>query len=101
MLLIRRDEAIGHNGAGDFHLENDGKLSWRGDAETADYLYGGIMIIRPECFDNTPDGPFSLRMLFDRAVDAGKLYGIVHNGSWYHVGTPEAIGETEKLLQGN
>ena len=101
MLLIRRDEAIGHNGAGDFHLENDGKLSWRGDAETADYLYGGIMIIRPECFQNTPKGPFSLRLLFDRAVDAGKLYGIVHNGSWYHVGTPEAIGEAEKLLKGD
>lgn len=100
MLLIKREEAHGHDGAGDFHMVKNGRLSWRGAAPNADYLYGGVMIVRPECFKNTPDGPFSLRLLFDRAEEAGKLYGIVHKGSWYHVGTPDAIGETEKHLMG-
>lgn len=101
MLLIKREEAHGHDGVGDFHLSENGRLSWRGDASHADYLYGGIMIVRPECFENTPDGPFSLKLLFDRAEEAGRLYGIVHKGSWYHVGTPEAIGKTENLLMGD
>jgi NDP-sugar pyrophosphorylase family protein len=100
MLLIKREAAHGHDGAGDFHMAKDGCLSWRGNSSTADYLYSGIMIIRPECFEDTPDEPFSLKILFDRAEKQKKLFGIVHTGSWYHVGTPEAIGETEKRLKG-
>jgi hypothetical protein len=26
------------------------------------------------------------------------MKAIVHDGAWYHVGTPEAVGETETLL---
>ncbi|MCC3860270.1 phosphotransferase [Pseudemcibacter aquimaris] len=101
MLLIRRGEAHGHDGPGDFHMDENGKLDWRGDDDYSDFLYGGIMIIRPECFTDSPDGPFSLRLLFDRAVKAGKLYGMVHEGNWYHVGTTDAIAKTEKLLKGD
>lgn len=100
MLLIKREKAFGHDGPGDFHMAADGRLTRRGDDAFSDYFYGGIMIIRPRCFENTPDEPFSLRMLFDRAVKKGRLYGLVHDGAWYHVGTPEAVIETEKHLNG-
>ena len=33
-----------------------------------------------------------------RALDAGRLYGQVHQGLWFDVGTPAAIGRTEALL---
>jgi hypothetical protein len=26
------------------------------------------------------------------------MQGLVHDGAWFHVGTPEAVGETETLL---
>lgn len=100
MLLIERDRAYGHDGPGDFHMDDNGRLTWRGEAETSDFLYGGVMIIRPECFEDTPEGPFSLKMLFNRAEKAGKLYGMIHRGEWYHVGTPDAVSKTEELLSG-
>ncbi len=100
MLLIEREKAHGHDGAGDFHKDSEGRLHWRGDAEYADYLYGGIMIIRRECFEGTPDDPFSLKMIFDRTERKGRLFGLVHDGSWYHVGEPAAVKSTEMLLQG-
>lgn len=97
MLLIRKEVATGYEGAGDFSRSPDGQLDPAGN----DFVYGGVMIMKSALFDDTPDGPFSLRLLFERASSAGRLYGVVHSGTWYHVGTPDAVGTTEKLLKGN
>ncbi len=103
MLLIARDKAVGYDAAGDYHLgdlggDNAGRLTARGKDDEADYVYGGIMIMTPELFKNTPDGPFSLRLLFDRAEKQGRLYGMVHDGEWYHVGTPRMRDKVEDIL---
>ena len=42
-----------------------------------------------------PDGAFSLNLLFDKAAEAERLFGVRMDGLWLHVGTPEAIGEAE------
>ena len=36
-----------------------------------------------------------MNVLYDRALEAGRLSGIAHDGDWYHVGTPAAIAEAE------
>ena len=41
---------------------------------------------------------FSLKRLYDRAEDAGRLGAIVHDGDWFHVGTPEGLAETRARL---
>jgi MurNAc alpha-1-phosphate uridylyltransferase len=41
---------------------------------------------------------FSLVRLFDRAEAAGRLHGIVHDGEWYHIGTPQGLAETRERL---
>jgi N-acetylmuramate 1-kinase len=100
MLLVKREDAHGHDGAGDFHMDGKGLLKWRGEAATADYLYSGIMIIRPECFINAPEGAFSLRNIFSVVEKEKRLFGLLHHGQWYHVGRPSAIEDTEQLLKG-
>lgn len=100
MLLVRKEQAYGHDGPGDFHMRQDGRLIFRGDDPVSDYYYGGMLIIRPECFENIEDDIFSLRKLFRIAAKGGRLFGLVHDGEWYHVGTPESVGKTEKLLKG-
>ncbi len=89
MLLINKPEANGYDAAGDYCRNQAGQLTARGSDATADFVYGGIMIMKPSCFDGVPEGPFSLRQQFDQAEQAGRLYGLVHDGDWYHVGTPE------------
>lgn len=91
LLLARREQSIGFDGAGDFTQDGNGLLSRRGQAPSAPYVYAGVAIIEPELFDDTPDGPFSLNMQFDRAIASGRLYGRVLDGTWLHVGTPDAI----------
>lgn len=91
LLLARREQSIGFDGAGDFMQDDCGLLARRGQCVSAPYIYAGVAIIEPALFDNTPDGPFSLNMQFDRAIASGRLYGHVLDGTWLHVGTPDAI----------
>jgi len=100
MLVIRRELAHGHDGEGDFHMNEQDRLKFRGDDAMSDYMYGGILIIRPECFKGTPTEPFSLRKIFRNVAGEGRLFGLLHEGSWYHVGTPESVNITAQLLKG-
>ncbi len=95
LLLAEREGSVGFDGAGDFFRDGAGRLSRRGAAPTAPLVYAGVAIIKPALFADTPDGPFSLNLLFDRAIAAGSLFGIILQGRWLHVGTPEAIGPAE------
>jgi MurNAc alpha-1-phosphate uridylyltransferase len=98
LLLVARDRAVGFEGPGDFFLAGDGRLVRRGDAATAPYVYAGLQVLAPHVFDGAPDGPFSLNRIYDRAIAAGRLFGLAHDGAWYHVGTPEALDEADRLL---
>ncbi len=49
-------------------------------------------------FDNAPQGPFSLNLLWDRAIARGRLFGLRLDGSWMHVGTPESVHDAEQWI---
>ena len=100
MLLVPRDRAFGYSAAGDYHRDDAGRLTARGQDSQADFIYGGILIMKPQCFADSPDSIFSLRRQFDRAEKQGRLSGIIHDGEWYHVGTAESRGKLEKKCQG-
>ncbi|MCK5424446.1 MAG: phosphotransferase [Emcibacter sp.] len=98
MLLVPRDKVSGCEVTGDFNRDNDGRLSARGQDTFADYVYGGIMIMKPHCFEEAPTDPFSLRQLFHNTEKQGRLFGVIHDGEWYHVGTPEERDKLGELL---
>lgn len=100
LLLQRRDQAFGYDGQGDFHRDESGKLRRREPGGTSEFLFAGVQILHPNLFDDCPAGAFSLNLLYDRAIAAGRLFGMVHDGDWYHIGTPAALGAAEILLAG-
>jgi MurNAc alpha-1-phosphate uridylyltransferase len=61
-------------------------------------VFAGCYLAAPRLFAAAPEGPFSMNLLWDRALAAGRLYGIRHDGLWLHVGTPEAIAPAERAL---
>ncbi|MBO0332686.1 nucleotidyltransferase family protein [Sneathiella sp. CAU 1612] len=93
LLLHPVETAVGYAGNGDFHLDADGRLTRRRKGEGAPYLFTGIQLLNPVLFNGTPEGAFSLNLLYDRALESGRLFGLVHYGHWIHVGTPEAVIE--------
>jgi MurNAc alpha-1-phosphate uridylyltransferase len=48
--------------------------------------------------DGAPDGPFSTNILWDKAIAAGRCFGVVHQGLWFDVGTPASVKATEQAL---
>lgn len=99
LLLARREAAHGYDGQGDFRLDADGRIPGRrGSAESAPYIFAGVQILKPEVFAGTPEGAWSLNLVFDRLLAEGRLFGLVHDGAWYHVGTPGDIAPTEALM---
>ena len=98
LLLVARDRAVGHDGPGDFFLDPDGRPRRRGEAALAPFLFTGVQILHPRLFAGAPDGAFSLNRLYDRALAVGRLGALVHDGGWYHVGTPEALPLVESRL---
>ena len=100
LLLHPLASAVGREDkdVGDYYLEPDGQAHHRGTAETAPYLFASISICDGRLFRGTSEGPFSLLKLWTRAEAAGRLYGLVHDGDWFHIGTPAALAQAERLL---
>lgn len=95
LLLAATSSSLGYDGKGDFDADSEGRLTRRSEGRITPFVYAGAAIMKPELFANTPDGPFSLNLLFDRAIEAGRLYGLRLDGLWMHVGTPDAVTEAE------
>lgn len=99
LLLARLDQSIGFEGAGDFFLEPDGRLTFRGEAPSAPYAYMGLHITRPQIVDAEGEGAFSLAPLWRRLAEQGRLHGAVMDGFWMHVGDPVAREAAEARLR--
>ena len=95
LLVVASALATGYDGKGDFTMNPQGCLSRRMERYVAPFVYAGVGIIKPELFDKTPNGPFSLNVLFDRSIEQGRLFGLRLDGEWLHVGTPDAIQAAE------
>lgn len=96
LLLSRQDTARGYDGQGDFLRDAEGRLR-RGCGPEA-LAYMGAYLVHPRLFARTQLRKFSMNLLWDVAISEGRLQGLVHDGLWLHVGTPEAIGLAEAEL---
>jgi MurNAc alpha-1-phosphate uridylyltransferase len=98
VLLAATATSIGYDGRGDFVMAPDGRLKRRAKREVAPFVYAGAAVLSPALFADAPKGAFSLNRMFDRAIDAGRLFGLRLEGTWMHVGTPAAIKAAEAAI---
>ncbi|WP_066796099.1 nucleotidyltransferase family protein [Sphingomonas soli] len=99
LLLVPLARANCHGGQGDFRLDPFGRIiERRKPGRLAPFVYIGIQILSPRVIRDWPEGPFSTNLFWDRAMAQGRLWGVVHQGMWFDVGTPVAIGEAETVL---
>jgi N-acetyl-alpha-D-muramate 1-phosphate uridylyltransferase len=98
LLLASTPAAVGYGGAGDFNMDAQGRLVRRRERQVAPFAYAGAAICNPAIFTDLPPGAFSLNLLFDRALEAERLFGIRLDGLWLHVGTPDSIAEAEEAI---
>ena len=90
--------SFGYRGAGDFFMDQLGRVRRRKIHEVAPFVFTGIQVLHPRLFEPVPSGPFSLNLLYDRAIEATRLFAIVHDGDWFHIGTPQDLAFAEAEL---
>jgi MurNAc alpha-1-phosphate uridylyltransferase len=98
LCLVPRAAAVGHGGAGDCFLGPEGRLARRGGAAAANFVYAGAQIIDTGGLAGVDAEVFSLNLVWDRMLAAGRLFGVVHPGGWADVGTPEGMALAEAEL---
>ena len=100
MLLLQKTvSAVGYGqNRGDFFIDPAGKPRRVGLGEIAPYLYAGVQILSPGLFADAPAGAFSLNRIYDKALAAGRLGALVHDGEWYTVTDEAGLAEVRARL---
>lgn len=99
LLVVPHARAVNFSGPGDFHMDAQGRLSRRQTGRIAPFIYTGIQLVSHRLLRDAPEGKFSTNVLWSRAIEEGRLYGLSFTGQWFEVGTPDAIKPTEDALR--
>jgi len=99
LLLQRSSQVHADVGRGDFSLNPWGVPKRRGEREVVPYIFAGVQIVSPALMAGMPAGKFSMNLAWDRALEAGRLRGLVHDGAWFHLSTPGDLADAEALLR--
>jgi N-acetyl-alpha-D-muramate 1-phosphate uridylyltransferase len=99
VLVMPVAAATGHGPVSDFVLAPDGRIARARGAEG--HVYVGAGIINPDCLADVAEQVFSLNLIWDRAIAAGRAFAAVHHGGWCDVGTPDGIALAEAVLRGH
>ncbi len=99
VLLVHRSFQVHADvGDGDFAVDKLGALRRRAEREIVPYVYAGVQLIKPTLLDDMPEGPFSMNLAWDRALAAGRLRAVVHDGLWFHLSAPSDLADAEFYL---
>lgn len=98
LMLASLDQCLGFDGAGDFFLDESGKLTFRNDAPSTPWAYMGVYITDPKIVDGEPLEPFSMTRVWRKLAPEGRLHGAPLGGFWMHVGDPQAVEQAEARL---
>ncbi len=100
LLVVTHARARNFNGTGDFYMNGEGQLTRKLPGRVAPFIYTGIQLVSRRLLREAPEGAFSTNVLWDRAIDEGRLFGVAFTGEWFEVGTPHHIKPTEEALAG-
>lgn len=98
LLVVSHARAENFAGSGDFYMDPLGRLSRRKPGRIAPFIYTGIQLVSHRLLRDAPSGPFSTNILWNRAMEEGRVFGTSFTGLWFEVGTPQAIAPTEAAL---
>ena len=73
---------------GDFALSKEGRVT---ESENPDLLFTGIALYHPRILDGAKVEKFSIVPRLKAAIAGNRVGGILHEGAWDDVGTPERL----------
>ncbi len=99
LLVASTATSVGVDWAGDFSMDEHGRLERRTEGAVTPFVYAGIGLVKRAPFEAAADEVFRLAPVFFEAAGRGRLFGIRLEGLWMHVGTPGAVAEAEAAIE--
>jgi len=95
LLAQPKSKAIGHD-KGEDHLfiKSENTIDWNED--DAPYIIAGVYIFHPRVLADAPDGKFSVKILWHRALAQSRFFCLPHHGRWFQTGTIADIEIAER-----
>lgn len=93
LICVPLGRTHGRQGAGDFEIDNAGRLHRGGDM-----VYGGAQILKTGLLADVQDTAFSLNVVWNMMAQKNRLFGLAYPGHWCDVGHPGGIAEAETML---
>lgn len=97
LLLVPSPLVDGYVGRGDFMLEPDGRITRPAEGRVAPFVYVGVQVLHPRLFARL-SGAFPMMPLWEGAIEAGRAFGLRHDGAWFHLSTPPDIPRAEAAI---
>ncbi len=79
-------------------MDAEGRLSRDPADASRPWVWTGIQLLSQRLLVDPPSPAFSTNILWNRAITAGRLYGLEHHGRWFDVGTPAAVAMVNAAL---
>jgi MurNAc alpha-1-phosphate uridylyltransferase len=100
LLLVPKGQGIGFEGPRGFFMDADGRITHSADdANPAPFANVGFQIMKPELLDAEPEGAFSVLPIWWRLQEKRRIFGVVMDAFWMHVGDPAAREAAEARLK--
>ena len=100
VLLVHRTSHVHADvGFGDFALDKWGSAAPPRGARGRPYIYAGVQLIHPRLLAERAGGRLQHEPRLGRALAAGRLRAVVHDGIWFHLSTPPDLAEAEQILE--
>lgn len=96
-LIALEKTAPFRNPKGDFSCDEESRILARSTAD-APWVYMCAAVLTPTLFNGRSVEAFSLIEQYDTAMQKGRLYGMVFDGLWADMGTPEGLDYAQGLL---
>lgn len=97
LLVQSRAKAVGYD-KGEDHLfiQPENTIGW--DDREAPYIIAGVGILHPRVLAATPEGKFSIKLVWQAALRSSRLFCLPHLGRWFQTGKLEDIQKVEVEL---
>ncbi len=100
LLVCIPSKTVAYRGSCDFYLENmnKGKLTREYNTNKS-HIFSGMQLLSPNIFKYINSKSFSLNEIYNIAAQNNRLWGLVHDGLWFHIGNPQELEEVKNWFK--
>ena len=82
---------------GDYNINKSNRIIT--DKNNFKYIFTGIQILKSKVFLKKKEKIFPLFSIYEQLIEKKRLFGLVYDGKWFHIGTLESLKEYRKMLK--